>query len=40
MHLRGRLPDDYDSTQFHLNPMMRETIDRGSAAMSALLQAD
>lgn len=38
-HLRGTLPEDYDSTQFHLNPAMRETIDRGSAAMAALLAA-
>ncbi len=40
MHLRGTLPDDYDSTRFHLNPAMRETIERGSAAMSALLEAE
>lgn len=39
-HLRGTLPADYDSTQFHLNPAMREAIDRGSAAMEALLSAD
>jgi uncharacterized protein YndB with AHSA1/START domain len=38
-HLRGTLPDDYDSTQFHLNPAMRATIERGSAAMEALLAA-
>jgi uncharacterized protein YndB with AHSA1/START domain len=38
-HLRGTLPDDYDSTQFHLNPAMRETINRGSAAMAALLRS-
>jgi uncharacterized protein YndB with AHSA1/START domain len=37
MLLRGTLPDDYDSTAFHLNPDMRETIDAGSAAMQALL---
>ncbi len=36
-HLRGTLPDDYDSTAFHLNPDMRSTIERGSAAMAALL---
>jgi uncharacterized protein YndB with AHSA1/START domain len=40
MHLRGTLPDDYDSAAFHLNPDMRSTIDRGSAAMAALLEAD
>lgn len=40
MHLRGTLPDDYDSAAFHLNPDMRSTIERGSAAMSALLEAD
>lgn len=39
-HLRGVLPEDYDSTAFHLNPEMRPTIERGSAAMAALLQAD
>jgi uncharacterized protein YndB with AHSA1/START domain len=40
LHLRGTLPDDYDSAAFHLNPEMRPTIDRGSAAMAALLAAD
>ncbi|MGZ6644394.1 MAG: SRPBCC domain-containing protein [Solirubrobacteraceae bacterium] len=40
LHLRGTLPDDYDSTAFHLNPAMRPVIDRGSAAMAALLEAD
>jgi hypothetical protein len=39
-HLRGTLPDDYDSAAFHLNPEMRATIARGSAAMAALLEAD
>jgi uncharacterized protein YndB with AHSA1/START domain len=38
-HLHGTLPDDYDSTAFHLNPDMRSTIERGSAAMAALLTA-
>jgi uncharacterized protein YndB with AHSA1/START domain len=38
--LRGTLPEDYDSTAFHLNPEMRPAIDRGSAAMQALLDAD
>jgi uncharacterized protein YndB with AHSA1/START domain len=40
MHLRGTLPDNYDSATFHLNPDMRSTIERGSAAMSALLEAE
>jgi uncharacterized protein YndB with AHSA1/START domain len=40
MHLRGTLPDDYDSAAFHLNADMRPTIERGSAAMAALLEAD
>ncbi|HEX3875301.1 MAG TPA: SRPBCC domain-containing protein [Solirubrobacteraceae bacterium] len=39
-HLRGTLPDDYDSTALHLNPEMRPAIERGSAAMAALLDAD
>jgi uncharacterized protein YndB with AHSA1/START domain len=39
-HLRGTLPDDYDSTAFHLNPEIRPTIERGSAAMAALLGTD
>jgi len=39
-HLRRTLPEDYDSTAFHLNPHMRSTIQRGSAAMSALIEAD
>lgn len=38
LHLRGTLPDDYDSAAFHLNPDMRPAIDRGSAAMTALLE--
>jgi uncharacterized protein YndB with AHSA1/START domain len=37
--VRGELPADYDSTAFHLNPAMRPAIDRGSAAMQALLDA-
>jgi uncharacterized protein YndB with AHSA1/START domain len=40
MHLRGTLPGDYDSAAFHLNDDMRPTIDRGSAALAALLEAD
>jgi uncharacterized protein YndB with AHSA1/START domain len=38
--LRGTLPQDYDSTAFHLNPEMRPAIDRGSAAMAELLEAE
>jgi uncharacterized protein YndB with AHSA1/START domain len=38
--LRGALPDDYDATAFHLNADMRPAIDRGSAAMQALLDAE
>ncbi|MCW3013283.1 MAG: hypothetical protein JWO02_375 [Solirubrobacterales bacterium] len=40
LHLRGTLPDDYDSAAFHLNPDMRSTIERGSGAMAALLEAE
>lgn len=40
LHLRGTLPDDYDSAAFHLNPEMRSTIERGSMAMDVLLKAD
>ncbi|MFZ1156115.1 MAG: SRPBCC domain-containing protein [Solirubrobacteraceae bacterium] len=40
LHLRGTLPEDYDSAAFHLNPEMHSTIERGSAAMAALLEAD
>jgi hypothetical protein len=40
LHLRGELPDDYESTVFHLDPEMRPVIERGSAAMSALLEVD
>jgi hypothetical protein len=39
-HLRGDLPDDYDSLKFHQIPEMRPIIERGSAAMAALLEAD
>jgi uncharacterized protein YndB with AHSA1/START domain len=39
LHLRGTLPEDYDSTAFHLNPEMRPVIERGSAAMAALLES-
>ncbi|MCW2996273.1 MAG: hypothetical protein JWQ18_3768 [Conexibacter sp.] len=40
LHLRGTLPEDYDATAYHLDPATRPTIDRGSAAMQALLDAD
>ena len=40
LHLRGTLPDDYDSAAYHLNPFMRSTIERGSVAMAALLEVD
>ncbi len=40
LHLRDTLPGDYDATAFHLNPDMRPAIDRGSAAMAALVEAD
>ncbi len=39
-HLRGDLPDDYDPLSFHQLPEMRPVIQRGSAAMTALLEAD
>ncbi len=38
LHLRGELPDDYDSVRFHENEHMRPVIDRGSAAMADLLE--
>jgi uncharacterized protein YndB with AHSA1/START domain len=37
LHLHDTLPEDYDPTAFHLDPAMRATIERGSAAMTALL---
>lgn len=40
LHLRGELPEDYDTLHFHELPAMRPVIDRGSAAMAALLEAD
>jgi uncharacterized protein YndB with AHSA1/START domain len=40
MHLRGELPDDYDTLTFHELPEMRPVIERGSAAMAALLEED
>lgn len=39
-HLRGTLPPDYDPLTFHEIPELRSVIDRGSAAMAALLEAD
>lgn len=39
-HLRGELPDDYDTLRFHDRPDVRPVIERGSAAMQALLDAD
>jgi uncharacterized protein YndB with AHSA1/START domain len=39
-HLRGELPDRYDPTTFHRDPAIRAVIDRGSAAMAALLEAN
>lgn len=39
-HLRGELPDDYDTLTFHQRTDMRPVIERGSAAMMALLEAD
>ena len=38
--LRGTLSEDYDSTGFHLDPELLPTIERGSAAMQALLDAE
>jgi hypothetical protein len=40
LYLRGELPEEYDSSVFHLNPAMRPAIERGSAAMQALLDAE
>jgi uncharacterized protein YndB with AHSA1/START domain len=39
-HLRGELPDDYDALTFHERPEMQPVIERGSAAMAALLEAN
>jgi uncharacterized protein YndB with AHSA1/START domain len=38
LHLRGELPEAYDALHFHQDPAMRPVIDRGSAAMAALLE--
>lgn len=40
LHLCGELPGDYDTLRFHENPEVRPIIERGSAAMAALLEAD
>ena len=40
LHLRGTLPEGYDSAAHHLDPDMRPAIDRGLAAMTALIEAD
>lgn len=37
LHLAGALPEDYDTTTFHLRQDTQATIARGSAAMAALL---
>jgi uncharacterized protein YndB with AHSA1/START domain len=37
-HLRSTLREEYDSAAFHLDPEMRPAIERGSAAMAALLE--
>ena len=39
-HLGGSLPADYDPLTFHMVPEVRPVIERGSAAMAALLEAD
>ncbi len=39
-HLRGELPEEYDPLTFHELPAMRPVIERGSAAMAALLERD
>jgi uncharacterized protein YndB with AHSA1/START domain len=40
LHLAGELPADYDPLTFHTREDMRPVIERGSAAMAALLEAD
>lgn len=40
LHLRGELPADYDPLTFFQRADMRPSIDRGSAAMDALLGSD
>ncbi len=39
-HLGGTLPAAYEPLRMHLDPVMRPAIERGSAAMAALLEAD
>ncbi len=39
-HLDETLPGDYDPLAFHADPDLRPVIERGSAAMAALLDAD
>ncbi len=39
-HLRGDLPNDYDTLAFYERTDVRPIIERGSAAMTALLEAD
>ena len=38
LHLAGELPDDYDTLTFHQREDTRPAIERGSAAMAALLE--
>jgi len=40
LYLRDELPGDYDPMTFHQRPDLRPVIDRGSAAMAALLEAN
>jgi hypothetical protein len=40
LYLRDALPDDYEPLTFHQRADMRPAIERGSAAMAALLEAD
>jgi uncharacterized protein YndB with AHSA1/START domain len=40
LHLRRELPGDYDPLSFHESEQMRPVIERGSAAMAALLEND
>jgi uncharacterized protein YndB with AHSA1/START domain len=40
LHLRGELPEAWDPAAFHMVDDLRPVIERGSAAMQALLDAD
>ena len=40
LYLRDELPGDYDPMTFHERADLRPVIDRGSAAMAALLEAN